>query len=109
MRKKQYENYKKLKEDDIPIVRDGAEFLTPEKIYIEKKRMTVAASTQPDWELLEKRLEKKLEKGMLMTVYEMTGMITPKQQLEEVKSRTAIGYKFLLAEHGLLQYLMSYE
>jgi hypothetical protein len=109
MRKKQYEFYKKLKEDDIPIVREGEDLLTPDYIYNNKRRMKPSASKKPDWELITKRLEKKLEKGILKTIYTMNGEYTPERQLEEVRNNTTEGYKFMLAEKGLLDYLLAYE
>ena len=46
---------------------------------------------------------------MLKTVHTMDGELTPEQQLNEVRNKTAVGYKFMLAEKGLLDYLLAYE
>jgi len=110
MKKKQYENYKKLKEDKIPITRDDDDkLIDADYIYKKKKRMKPSMSTQPDWELLEARLEKKLELGMLKPYYSMQGDMSPEKQLEEVRNRTSEGYKLMLAEKGLVDWLLSYE
>ena len=108
MRKKQIEMYKKMKEDDIPITRgDDDKPITPNYIYKWKKRMKPSLSTQPDFDLMEKRLEKKLEKGRIKPIYQMNRHYTPEQQLEEVHNKTDLGYEWMLAEHKLLKYLLS--
>ena len=71
--------------------------------------MNPSLAIEPDWKLLEKRLEKKFEKGKLSTIYSVKGKITPEQQLDEIKNKTPDGYRFMLAEHGLLEYLLAYE
>jgi len=110
MRKKQYEHFKRLKEHKVPIALDDhGKPITADYIYKKKRRMRPQMSSHPDWELLEKRIEKKVELGILKPVYTMNGEFSPEKQLEEVKKRTDLGYKFMLAEKGLLDYLLTYE
>jgi len=109
MRRRQYEILKRLNEHDVPITSKNGELLTPEYIYKNKKRIRPSLSVQPDWDLLEKRLETKLKKGTLSSIHILGEEMPPERQLEEVKNRTALGYKIMLAEHGLLEYLLNLE
>jgi len=109
MRRKQYETLKRLDEHDVPITSKNGELLTPEYIYKNRKRVRPSLSIQPDWNLLEKRLETKLKKGTLSSIYILGEEMSPEKQLEEVRNRTALGYKIMLAEHGLLEYLLNLE
>jgi len=110
MKKKQFEHYKKLNEDKIPITRDeNGETMDADFIYKKKKRIVPQMSSQPDWDLLELRLEKKLELGMIKPIYNMNGVLSPEVQIQEVRNRTDLGYKLMLAEKGLLDYMLAYE
>jgi len=110
MNKKQIDMFKKFKEDDIPITRnDDGIPMTPYYIYNNKKRMRPSMSSQPDFDLLEQRIKKKVEKGMVKPIYRMDGEYSPERQLEEVQNKTKFGYELMLAEKGLLDYLLAYE
>ena len=72
----------------------------------EEQSIPLTPSFGPDWDLLEKRYEAKVMKGMLMPIHTMNVDYTPQMQLDEVKNRTTTGYRFMLAEQGLLEYLL---
>lgn len=109
MNEKQIELFRKLKEDDIPITKNGDSYITPNKVYEEDLPLVMSMPNTPDWELLEKRLEAKYEKGMILPIYTINGELTSEQQMEEVRNKTEEGYKLMLAENGLLRFLMQYE
>ena len=107
MNKKQYEVFKRLREDDIPIYTDGVNDYTAKDIYKKKMPLIPESSIEPNWDLLQKRIEVKFDKGRLMTYYTMNGEVTPENQVEEVKKRSAKGYEYMLQEHKLLEYILS--
>jgi len=106
---------RKIGEADIPYLEVDGKYYTPNEILEEAKANSEIWKKiqeqlgdppyQLSWNLLERRLEEKIKKGKVPTIYAMGRALTPEEQLKEVKNKTTTGYTLLLAEAKLLEEL----
>jgi len=104
-----------INEADIPYMQVDGKLLTPNDILNEAKGNTPLwqkiqqqlgdPPANISWDLLEKRLEEKIKKGRVPTIYTIGGKLTPEEQLKEIKNKTTTGWTLLLAEAKLLEEL----
>jgi len=43
---------------------------------------------------------------MIIPIYTINGLSSPEDQIEAVRNKTDEGYRYMLAENGLLKYLL---
>jgi len=98
------ELFRKLKENDIPIIHLEGEEYTPEDLYAEQINYVLPQT--PDWDLITKRLEIKYERGLIPTLTSMSGTYTAFDQLNEVKNNTGEGFKFMLNEFSFIKIML---
>lgn len=106
---------RQLKEDNIPYLVYNNRFYTPNDILREAENNTPTwqglqkqlgdPPIEISWELLEERFKKRMEEGRVLPVYKMGKVLTPEDQLKEIKNKTLTGYNILLAEAKLLEEL----
>lgn len=92
---------------NYPIMRDqSGNFLTAQQVI--NNDIDFSPSALPDWDLLKTRMEMKYRDGKLTTIGILDGsMWTPDDQINEIRKTpmTRYGRNFLLAEHGMLEYI----
>ena len=96
--------FKKLHEDEYPIIKIGSSYYTPNDLYEEEIELPL--TYEPDWELLALRLEMKYSDGRLITIHCSEGTFTPEQQIDEIRNKSKMGYRFMMTEQGLIEYLL---
>jgi len=102
---------RKIGEADIPYIEVDGKFYTPNEILEEAKANSEVWQKiqeqlgDPSWGLVEKRLEEKIKKGRVPTIYSMGKTLTPEEQLKEIKEKTTTGWTLRLAEAKLLEEL----
>ena len=106
----------RIGEDTLPYTEIDGKVLTPRDILREVEantplgqKLRVLLGDPPlklSYNLLVKRFEERVKQGKALPIATIGGKIlTPEQQLEEVKKGTRIGQQLLLAEAALIEEL----
>lgn len=101
-----YHRFVELKEERYPIAKIGDEFFSAKDLFIQEIPIESVNTIDPDWDVLQKRLEMKKEDGTLQEVYTTNGLITPDEQIENVIDRTDEGFRYMLREHGQIRFII---
>jgi len=111
------EQLRKIGESHMPYVEVDGQMLSPEDLLREARKNSPlwqkarAVLGNPHlksvpYEVLMKRIEQRAKEGRLLPVATIGGrVLTPQQQLEEIKKGTRIGQQLLLAEAAFIEEL----
>jgi len=106
MNKELYEKFKKLGEEEYPIVQVEDTFLTPSYMFKEDIPEEIINTIDPNWELLTARIIKRYNEGKIKERYTTNGLVTPDDVYDNVINRTDDGYRYLLQEHNYIRYIL---
>jgi len=97
---------KRIKEDDIPIVKIGDDYITPLEMIEQDLPKEIINTSSIDWDLLSLRIEEKYKKGRIEDRYTTNGLITAEEIMENVRDRTDDGFRYMMMEHGIIRDLI---
>lgn len=112
---KMVEELRRIGESHLPYIEVDGKTLSLEDLLREAKSNTMLWKkaknilgnphlTSIPYSLLIKRIERRAAEGRLLPVATIGGrVLTPKQQIEEIKKGTRIGQQLLLAESALIE------